>query len=386
MTDFQTGIIALLKCAITGAGTQLPDGFSIEEAESFAVKQNIVTLIYDGSVKCGVSAKEPVMQRMFQRYVPLMLHSERQLMEVERIFKVFDENGIDYLPLKGCTMKKHYPKPELRYMGDADILIRSEQYDRIQTVMEKLGFERGLENDYEYHWRNSGLNVELHKSLVSSAYGFFYDYWKDAWNRAKNPAGTRFTLSSEDDFLFQLIHFAKHYRKSGIGVRYLLDLWVFLKTHPNLDEAYLEQELSRLNLSAFYQNVRDLMCAWFEDGEPTGKIDFITDYLFSGNSWGSWKNTQVYNVCAKNGSNSMGKISFLVSKLFPPLTTMRFQYPLLKKMPVLLPVFWVLRLEKYWIRNPKNRKKTMYIMTNVSDEMVNRQQEHMKYVGLSFRE
>lgn len=386
MTDFQTGIIALLKCAITEAGTQLPDGFSIEEAESFAVKQNIITLVYEGAVLCGISPKETAMQRLFQRYVQLMIHSERQLMEVERIFKAFDENGIDYLPLKGCTMKKHYPKPELRYMGDADILIRSEQYDRIQTVMEKLGFERGLENDYEYHWRNPGLNVELHKSLVSSANGFFYDYWKDVWNRAQNPAGTRFLLSSEDDLLFQLIHFAKHYRKSGIGVRYLLDLWVFLKTHPNLDEAYLEQELSRLNLSAFYQNVRDLMCAWFEDGEPTGKIDFITDYLFSGNSWGSWKNTQVYNVCAKNGSNSIGKISFLVSKLFPPLTTMRFQYPLLKKMPVLLPVFWILRLEKYWIRNPKNRKKTMYIMTNVSDEMVNRQQEHMKYVGLSFQE
>lgn len=386
MTNIQTGIITLMKCAITGESAQLPDGFSIEEAESFAVKQNIVTLIYDGAVKCGVSAKEPVMQRLFQRYVQLMIHSERQLMEAERIFKAFDENGIDYLPLKGCTMKQHYPKPELRYMGDADILIRTEQYNRIQAVMEKLGFGKGLENDYEYHWKNPGLNVELHKSLVSSANGFFYDYWKDAWNRAQNPGGTRFSLSPEDDLLFQLIHIAKHYRKSGIGVRYLLDLWVFLKTHPDLDENYLERELSRLNLSEFYRNMLDLMCAWFEDGESTGKTDFITDYLFSGNSWGSWKNTQVYHLRAKKGSTAHGKAMFLISKLFPPLTTMTFQYPLLKKIPVLLPVFWILRLGRYWIRNPKNRQKAMYIMTNVSDEMVNRRQEHMQYVGLSFEE
>lgn len=386
MTDFQTGVIALLRCAVTGAGTKLPDGFSIEEAERFAVKQNITTLVYEGAVLCGISTREPAMQRMFQRYIQLMMHSERQIREFERVFHAFDENGIDYLPLKGCTMKKHYPKPELRYMGDADILIRSEQYDRIQTVMEKLGFERGLENDYEYHWRNPGLNVELHKSLVSSANGLFYDYWKDVWNRAQNPAGTRFLLSSEDDLLFQLTHFAKHYRKSGIGVRYLLDLWVFLKTHPNLDEAYLERELSRLNLSEFNHNIQNLIYAWFEDGETTEKTDFMTDYLFSGNSWGSWKNTQIYNVSIKKKSNAHGKFSFLISKLFPPLTTMIFQYPVLKKIPVLLPVFWIIRLGNYWIRNPQNRKKATYIMTKVSDEMVNMRKDHMQYVGLSFED
>ena len=34
MTDFQTGIITLMRCAITGECAQLPDGFSIEEAET----------------------------------------------------------------------------------------------------------------------------------------------------------------------------------------------------------------------------------------------------------------------------------------------------------------------------------------------------------------
>ena len=386
MTDFQIGIITLMKCAITGESTTLPEYFSLEKAEAFAVKQSIITLVYEGAVLCGISPKEPVMQRMFQRYVQLMLHSERQMMEVERVFKAFDENGIDYLPLKGCTMKKHYPKPELRYMGDADILIRTEQYDRIQLVMEELGFKKGLENDYEYHWEKSSLNVELHKSLVSSANGFFYEYWKGVWSSAKNSAGTRFALSSEDDLLFQLIHFAKHYRKSGIGVRYLLDLWIFLQTHPNLDDSYLERELSNLNLLEFYRNILDLICAWFEGGITTEKTDFMTDYLFSGNSWGSWKNTQVYNIRAKKGSASHRKVSFLISRLFPPLAIMTFQYPLLKKIPVLLPVFWFLRWRKLWISNPKNRKKAMYIITTVSDEMVNKRQEHMQYVGLNFED
>ena len=45
MTDLQTGIITLMKCAITGGQTQLPNGFSLEAAEAFAVKQNIVTRV-----------------------------------------------------------------------------------------------------------------------------------------------------------------------------------------------------------------------------------------------------------------------------------------------------------------------------------------------------
>ena len=39
-------------------------------------------------------------------------------------FTIAEENGIDYLPLKGYNLKKLYPKPELRTMGDADVLIR----------------------------------------------------------------------------------------------------------------------------------------------------------------------------------------------------------------------------------------------------------------------
>ena len=386
MTNFQTGIITLMKCAVTNECARLPDGFSLEEAETFTVKQNITTLVYEGAVICGISPKEPVMQRMFQQYVKLMLHSERQMTEVDRICKAFDSNDIDYLPLKGCNIKKRYPKPELRYMGDADILIRVEQYERICRVAEALGLTKGLENQYEYHWHNAALKVEFHKSLVSSETRLFYDYWKDAWKKAEKALDNRFVLSAEDDFLFQLTHFAKHYRKSGIGVRYLLDLWVFLRTSPDLNKEYLEQELRKLNLLEFYRNIQELLCVWFENGEHTAKTDLMTDYLFSGNSWGSWKNTQVFHVRAAKGNMSYRKVAFLASKLFPSLTIMTYQYPLLKKIPVLLPVFWILRLGKYWILNSKNQKKAMYIMNNVSDEMVNRRQEHMQSVGLSFDE
>ena len=67
-----------------------------------------------------------------------MMKSEKQLEAVNKIYAAFDKNGIDYLPLKGCNMKYLYPKPELRSMGDADILIREEQYKSIKDIVSPM--------------------------------------------------------------------------------------------------------------------------------------------------------------------------------------------------------------------------------------------------------
>ena len=388
MTDFQTGIITLMKCAITGERAQLPDGFSMEEAETFAVKQNITTLIYEGAVICGISPKEPVMQRMFQRYVQLMMHSERQLMEAERIFKAFDENGIDYLPLKGCNMKNLYPKPELRYMGDADILIRTEQYDQIRCIMTELGFSEHKKNDcdYHYHWSNAHLHVELHKSLLSSTNKQLYDYWGIGWNRAKITSGSHFTMCVEDDYLFLLTHFAKHYIGPGIGCRYLLDLWLFLHSYRNLDQFYLEEELSKLHLLAFYQNLRKLIQVWFENAETDDRSDCMTDFLFSGSSWGNWKNGQLSSVVKKTKNHSYNKITLMWWKLFPSLPSMTCRYPILRKYSILLPLCWFWRIMCALLVDPRKRKISMHFLANVTSESIADYKHNLQYVGLYFEE
>ena len=65
------------------------------------------------------------------------------------------------MPLKGCNMKALYPSPELRVMGDADILIRVEQYDRIRPIIQSLGFEEYGDIFYE-----EGIPHIMMKKLV----------------------------------------------------------------------------------------------------------------------------------------------------------------------------------------------------------------------------
>ena len=142
METLQRATVDLLKSAITGQAVALPEGFDLEAAYPQLQAHQMDTLLYEGAVRCGISRNLPIMKLLMQRYCGILLKSEGQMGELRRVTAAFEENGIDYMLLKGSRMKALYPRQELRNMSDADVLIRMEQYDRICPIMESLGFEK----------------------------------------------------------------------------------------------------------------------------------------------------------------------------------------------------------------------------------------------------
>ena len=140
MDATQKGVLTLVRSAITGEKYSLPEDFDLEQAYPMFRKHGILALAYDGAVRCGVDKGHPVMQKLFQDYLQCLVRSERQMQAIEKLCAAFEEHGVDYMPLKGCNLKKLYPKPELRQMGDADILIRMEQYDDVRRIASEQGF------------------------------------------------------------------------------------------------------------------------------------------------------------------------------------------------------------------------------------------------------
>jgi hypothetical protein len=87
-------------------------------------------------------------------------------------------------------------------------------------------------------------------------------------------------MSPEDTFVFLFTHFAKHYRDQGIGIKYVLDFYFFKKKNPDLNIAYMEKELEKLQLHEFYENIMLLLQVWFEDAPSTELTDYLTDKIF----------------------------------------------------------------------------------------------------------
>lgn len=387
MNDFQKGILTLLRSAVTGEKLTLPDGFSLKDAMKFIYRQHIVTLAYTGAVNCGISKSEPEMQQLFAEYCRQLLHSERQLATAEAIFREFDANGIDYMPFKGVIMKKLYPKPELRWMADADILIRTSQYEKIRPVMLGLGLKELPESDHELKWIHDHLFVELHKYLIPSVKNLFHSYFADGWRHAGKISNTRHELAAEYHFLFMLTHIAKHYLDGGVGCRYMLDLWIYMNAYPQLDIESIRTELRKLNLLEFYENTLNLISAWFEDGAVDDKTQLMTDFIFNGGSWGTWQ-AHALSVEVRNSDPEshveVSRIKHFFSILFPSAGRIKYSYPILKKHPWALPFVWPVRWVDVLVSRRGSIKRRYKELSIVDTESVNNYKDALRFVGLSF--
>ena len=235
MTELQQGILTLIKSAILDKPLPLPEGFSLDGLLPLCREHEITPMVCEGSVNCGIH-NTPSFRPMLLESCQHLLASERQAGLARKIYRAFNENGIDYMPVKGCLMKQRYPKHEFRPMGDADILIRMDQYHKIPPIMRQLGFIEGVESDHEYIWQSRSLHLELHKRLVPSYNKDYFAYFGDGWRLASQHKGTRYSMSPEDEFIYMFVHLAKHYRDGGIGCRQMVDLWIQRRYFPDLDE------------------------------------------------------------------------------------------------------------------------------------------------------
>ena len=383
----QQGILLLLKSAITGESQVLPEGFDIEAACPLIRKHHMSTLCYDGAVRCGVPRQHPVMREMFQEYCKILQVSEGQMREIRRIAQAFDKNGIDYMPLKGCNMKALYPQPELRMMGDADILIRVEQYDSIVPIMESLGFTSVLESDHELIWKSPFLYLELHKCVIPTYNKDYYAYFGDGWNRANREGGFRYGMSPEDTWIYLFTHFAKHYRDGGIGCRHVVDLWVYRRAYPDLDETYIGEELEKFQLREFHENICRMIGAWFEEQVLDEKSDVLTTCLFASGSWGRHED-YVLSQSIKESQNFpvgfSGRLVYLGKLLFPKAENMKRIYPILQKVPWLIPVMWLIRPFYKVLFQGWKLKRHRQNLNLLSREKLENRHQMLRYVGLDY--
>lgn len=387
MTVTQKGILTLLKSAVTQQPLELPKDFNMEQALPVIRRHSIQTLAFDGALLCGIPRQDPVMQQLFKVYCRSVVVSEGQQSEVDRICKAFDREAIDYMLLKGIRMKKRYPKPELRTMGDADILIRMEQYEKIVPIMVSLGFTAKDETDHEYVWQSDMLFLELHKRLIPSYNKDFYAYFGDGWDLARYRQGTSYSMTAEDEMIYQFTHFAKHYRDGGIGCRHVVDLWMYLRTNTTLDWMYIEAELKKLHLLEFHQNIQRLISVWFGTEISDAKTDFMTEFIFASGSFGQIE-TRVLSRAVRDSKYSVlgisGRPLYLLQTAFPDVDVLKGKYVILKKHPYLLPLIWLIR-PFYKIlferQSLKQQKKNIEAFDQSGQK---NHQKMLNYVGLDY--
>ena len=389
MDTLQIGVVNIIKSALTGQKYDLPEDFDIEAAIAVAKKHQISALFYYGALACGLALEPDVTEDLFQLTCQLMAFRTNQMHEISRLFQSFDKNKVDYMPLKGTVLKKMYPKAEMRIMSDADILIRTEQYEAIKAIMVELGYTEKYESDHEFVWKRGKVVIELHKRLIPSYNKDYYAYYGDGWRLGKpiSNDSTHYTMAGEDELIYIFTHFAKHYRDAGVGIKHILDIWVYKDNKKDLNEEYILSELKKLQLDKFYKNVMDTLAVWFNNGTPTEQTELITRIIFDSGVYGTHE-AHILSAAVKTtktlGSARKTKLKRLIDTIFLPYSSMVEKYEILNKAPILLPFMWVVRwFEAIFIRKG-SIKYNQQRLKILSTEKINDYQSALNFVGLDF--
>lgn len=382
ITAVEKNIISLVKCALEGCTVSV----SMDENDWRQVlitgwEQKLSPLICTAISKLGLKVPTEFQEKIDKAMLSYFAIDQKQQLELKKMQNAFEENGIDYMPVKGVLLKPLYPSTDFRPMGDADILIRVGQKKKAFEVMEKLGYEHVQDSAHEFIFAKRGMNVELHKCLVPPYNKDYYAYFGDGWKFAnKTGETTRYELSDNDHFVYMFTHFAKHYRDGGISALHIVDFWVY-KKKKTLDEEYICKELANLGLDTFYKNVMDTMNSWFSDTPSTEMTEYITARIFSNGTWGT-KETHLKAKGVKAGKNAGWKMKLKL--IFPSAEKLQYRFPVLQKHKYLLPVMWVARWFDVLLFKRGKIQERMDEVKQVDDDFVDSYKKELEYVGLDF--
>ena len=155
----------------------------------------------------------------------------------EQLLKLFNDNHMPCVIIKGAAAAMYYPHPDLRTMGDVDVLVKREDIDKAAGIMESNGYSLTYEKDHVYHHYNyekDRISFELHRRLpviLNSDERRLVLFEEGIDNREWHETeGFRFpTLPKTLNGLVLIFHIEQHLRE-GLGLRQIIDWMMFVNS------------------------------------------------------------------------------------------------------------------------------------------------------------
>ena len=328
-----------------------------------AVQGILYLAVQSGAV--ALSAENEV--KLQKSYMAILAREATQQEEIEYIRNAFNEENIEFMFLKGTHLKSLYPVPEMRFMVDMDILVKEESMNKGGELILSCGFTQEMNNGKDIVLvKKPFLTIELHKMLFVEDY-FMHDYFISVWDRVEKLNDFEYKMPINDLYVYTLAHLAEHYLEAGSCFRPLMDLYLMEKTYTELDFDYIKKQFERIGIDKFALKIRQLYKCVFDDAEYNDDLITMENYIVFG---APVKNA---NEVSKIVRTHKSKSQRLVESAFPNLKHMKLRYPILEKVPFLLPIFWIVRFFEFvFIKkgNLEQKQSTISTIDNKSQDIM----------------
>ena len=349
-----------------------------EDILTAAEDQGVLLLVLQGctSIRQQVSAADWLKWR--SKMLSTMINNEVLMEAQSKIAEALKSESIPYAVLKGASLSACYYDPSVRALGDIDLLVPVQFVDRASELLISQGFhapEDSFVHPYHIDFYKNSVVAELHYAVSTfpdSPAGAEAKRYMESWpEQLRQKHIENYTFQCLSDFhqaLSLLLHMERHMTTSCIGLRQLCDWAAFLTSvMPDYFADQIVPELKRCGLKNFagvltrtaisYLGLHSAYGMPFQSIRERDVQSMIEEILRTG-SIHNRNNT-------KDGSNFFVDESGTVSALQVFVTKINSlaqrKFPVTKKLPFLLPLFWLYIPLRYWVLSlaGKRRRKSL---------------------------
>ena len=326
-------------------------------------------------------------------YATLFYNKNRRI-KMSQLETELSQRCIPFFTVKGFETAQYYPVPDLRTMGDNDIIVHEEDKDEVGKVLLSLGFSYDLEFvGKEQIYLYQDMEYDLHHRLIyneSITMPEQEKFFNDCWTYVKNGK-----LDHSFHFLFLLVHLRKHLMNEGAGFRQFMDIAVVGNMDSELNWVWIEKKLEELRLKMFAEKCFSLLEFWFGICLPIAQPYLDKDFceqatkmicdngVFGFDDKDNKFNGTVNKLRRIRGPRWLGRMVMIAERLFPGYTFLcsGSSYSFLKGRPFLLPAAWMYRFYLMLCGRTTGGEEALRQILIPAD-VINRREEAMREWGL----
>jgi len=368
LTKEQKTLLLFLHRSFGREALIIPENIDWMTLDSITTSQGVISFAFDGASAMKVDLPPEINDKWKIKTLRGVVKNERLLRAQDEIFGWFTQMAIPAVVLKGSSVSRYYPDPNLRALGDIDILVQKTDLEKVRTLLEQNGYVLH-ESDHAFHlgFSRKGVYVEIHYAVTSfpdSAGGrvteqytshFLDDICQGVVEDHAFPV-----LNESNQALALLLHMIRHMFDEGIGLRQLSDWAMYVAnadpacfentTIPMLKDCGLLQYAKVATKCCIsYLGLPDFQLRWCQDVDEEASWLFLTA-VFNGGNMGSANQDGFTGLVVDQ--KGMGEKHSSMNGLLTNLTKLAYEhFPFTKKCKVLLPFFWIFLPIRYWVRS-----------------------------------
>ncbi len=342
----------------------------------------VANIVYLAILGYSESVPERWRERFFGRYQESLQFGENYKESIQEVLAWLDARNISCTVLTSEIVREFYRIPEAADTSPLRIYLDEESYTLARGYLIDLGYE--VEATYEGTGERfseiSAIPVELYYAFPFRATRYIKEMRRLLETACEREGYKRIhALSVESEFVYRMASVAYHYVTDEVTMREIIELQVFHKTfRDRIRMDSVQKKLKDFEIDGLAEKLLRISYMWFGDRKDTyydglpedmSVYDILEERLLTRGIINHETDSQALKLeksvrkeleKEKKGERirqlkvkmkeCLESVMRVFRWIFPDYHYMASIYPILEKLPVLLPVFWVFRGIRLLIR------------------------------------